>query len=213
MKRITLTLLVASVFAACAQAGPLSLTLLPTVGAVSGEPGSVVGWGFTIIYTGSTDWVLLTGSNFTGSTAYGSYVDYLSLGNAPVYVAGPSPESSTISQAWNSSSNPPLGLGEFDINSTAPPGAIIGGTVQVNYAVFSQDPNDLNFDPGSFITSGTLSAPAEVGVAPEPASLLTMSTALLTLAFEGLRRRKARQAGVRAPHRDQSSFLASKLPS
>jgi hypothetical protein len=121
-------------------------------------------------------------------------VDYLSLANAPLYVAGPSPESSTISQAWNSSSNPPLGLGEFDINPTAPPGAIIVGTVQVVYDVFSQDPNNPNFDPGSFITSGTVSASAEVGVSPEPASLLTMSTALLTLALAGLRRRQARRS-------------------
>jgi hypothetical protein len=193
MKRITLTLLLASAFAACAQAGTLSLTLLP-VGAISGEPGTVVGWGFTFINSGSPDWVVLTSSDFTGSTVYGHYVDYLSLGNAPLYVAGPAPESSTISVSWNSLSNPPLGLGEFDINSTARPGAIIGGTIQVVYDVFSQDPNNPNFDPGSFITSGTVSAPAEVGVSPEPPSLLTMSTALLPLAFVGWRRRKARRS-------------------
>jgi hypothetical protein len=194
MKRITLTLLLASAFAACAQAGTLSLTLLPTAGAISGEPGTVVGWGFTITYSGSPDWVVLTSSDFTGSTVYGNYVDYLSLVNAPLYVAGPAPESSTISVSWNPSSNPPQGVGEFDINSTALPGAIIVGTVQVSYDLFSQDPNDPNFDPGSFITSGTVSAPAEVGVSPEPPSLLTMSTALLPLAFAGWRRRKARRS-------------------
>jgi hypothetical protein len=194
MKRITLILLLAATFAACAQAGTLSLTLLPTSGAISGKAGTVVGWGFTLTNSESPDWVLLTSSNFTGSTIYGSYVDYLSLVNAPLYVAGPSPESSTFSVSWNPSSNPPLGLGEFDINSTALPGAIIAGTIQVGYDVFSQDPNDPSFDPGSFITSGTLSASAEVGVVPEPASLLTMCTALLPLAFAGLRRRKARRS-------------------
>lgn len=192
MKRITLALLIAAAFAACAQAGPLSLTLLPTSGIVTGSPGTVVGWGFTITYSGPSDWVLLTGSEFTGSTVYGSYVDYLSLSNAPLYVAGPSPESSTISQSWDPSSNPPLGLGEFDINATALPGAIIAGTIQVDYQVFSEDPNDPNFDPGSFVSSGTVSASAEVGVTPEPACLLTMSTALLPLAFAGLRRRRSR---------------------
>jgi hypothetical protein len=191
MKRITLALLITAAFVACAQAGPISLTLLPTSGTIGGGPGTVVGWGFTIT-NGSSDWVVLTGSDFTGSPVYGSYMDYLSLANAPLYVAGPSPESSTISSSWNSSSNPPLGLGEFDINSTALPGAIIAGSIQVDYDVFSQDPSNPNFDPGSFITSGTVSASAQVGVTAEPASLLMMSAALLPLAFAGLRRSKAR---------------------
>ena len=194
MKRITLSLLITAAFVACAQAGPVSLTLIPIAGAISGEPGTVVGWGFTLTNSGSPDWLVLTGSNFTGSTVYGNYVDYLSLLNAPLYVAGPAPESSTISVLWDPSSNPPLGVGEFDINATALPGAIIMGAVQVSYDLFSQDPNTPNFDPGSFITSGTVSAPAEVGVAPEPPSLLTMSTALLPLAFAGWRRRKARRS-------------------
>jgi hypothetical protein len=193
MKRITLALLIAAAFVACAQAGPLSLTLLPTSGTIGSGPGTVVGWGFAITNSGSPDWVVLTSSDFTGSPVYGSYVDYLSLVNAPLYVVGPSPESSTISRSWNSSSNPPLGLGEFDINSTALPGAIIVGSIQVDYDVFSQDPNNPNFDPGSFVTSGTVSASAQVGVTPEPASLLTMSMALLPLAFAGLRRSKARR--------------------
>ncbi len=194
MKRITLALLITAAFVACAQAGPLSLTLLPTSGTIGGGPGTVVGWGFTITNSASSDWVVLTGSDFTGSPVFGSYVDYLSLVNAPLYVAGPSPESSTISRPWNSSANPPLGLGEFDINSTALPGAIIVGSIQVDYDVFSQDPNNPNFDPGSFVTSGTVSASAQVGVTPEPASLLTMSTALVPLAFLGLRRSKARRS-------------------
>lgn len=191
MKRITLALVMGLAAAAWAQAGPVSLRLLPNSGAGGGQPGTVVGWGFTITNSGSPDWIVLTGSNFTGSTVYGSYVDYLSLGNAPLYVAGPSPESATISQVWNASSHPPLGLGEFDINSTALPGAIIPGTIQVSYDVFSQDPNDPNFDPGSFVTSGTVSASSDVVVTPEPASLLTMSMALPLLAFAFLRRPRA----------------------
>jgi hypothetical protein len=203
MKRITPALLIAAAFAVCAQAGPLSLTLLPTSGTVGGGPGSVVGWGFTITNSLPSDWVVLTGSAFTGSPVYGSYVDYLSLVNAPLYVAGPSPESPTISSSWNRSSNPRLGLGEFDINSTALPGAIVAGSMQVDYDVFSQDPNDPNFDPGSFVTSGTVSASAQVSVAaaptPEPATSLMMSTALLSLAFAGLRRGYFARLATAAP--------------
>ena len=191
MKRATLALLVVAAFAACAQASTIpTLALDPASGVVAGQPGTVVGWGFTLTYTASSDWVILADSSFTGSMVYGSYVDYLSLVNAPLYVAGPSPESSTISESWNSSSNPPLGLGEFDINSTALPGADIPGTIQVDYDVFSEDPNSPDFDPGSFLASGTVSASAQVDVTPEPASLLMMTTALLLFAYARWRRRK-----------------------
>jgi hypothetical protein len=190
MKHITLTLLVAAAFAACAQADTVALTLLPSSGVVGGEPGAVVGWGFTITDTSSSDWIVLADSTFTGSPIYGSYMDYLATG--PQYVAGPAPESSTISQSWDASTQ--LGLGEFDINATAPVGANIPGTINVDYDVFSQDPNDPNFDPDSFVTSGTVSASADVQVTPEPAPLLTMSSVLVLLACAGWRRRKVLQS-------------------
>ncbi len=196
MKRITLAFLVAAVFATCAQPAPIpAITLLPSSGA--GNPGAVVGWGFTLTYTAPSDWVVLTGSEFTGSQVYGTYVDYLSLSNAPLYVAGPAPESSTVQQAWKSSSKPPLGVGEFDINPTALVGVSITGDIVVHYSVFSQDPNSPNFDPdtSTVVADATLSDPVAVTVSPEPASLFLMSMALLPFAFEGWRlRRMSRRA-------------------
>jgi hypothetical protein len=177
-------------FAACSQAGVLpTLTLLPGDGSVSGAPGSVVGWGFSLTFTSTSDWVLLTGSAFTGSPVYGTYVDYLSLSNAPLYIAGPAPESSTVTQSWGPAANPQLGLGEFDIYPTALPGIPIPGNLVVNYDEFSQDPNNPNFDPGSFVTSGTITLPAEVTVTPEPSSVWAVgSGVLLALAWAGRRR-------------------------
>jgi hypothetical protein len=193
MKRITLTLLVAAAFAACAQADIIpTLTLIPSSGIVGSGPGTVVGWGFTIAYTASSDWIVLVSSDFTGSDTYGTYVDYLSGPTAPLYVAGPAPESSTISESWDSSAS--LGLGEFDIRPTALPGVDIPGSIQVDYDVFSQDPNDPNFDPGSFVTEGTVSASAQVDVTPEPAPFLMMSSALLLFTCAGWRRRKVRRS-------------------
>jgi len=196
MKRITLAILIAAAAAAGAQAATIpTLTLLPVSGNVAGLPGTVVGWGFTLTFTDPSDWVILTGSEFTGSPVYGTYVDYLSLASAPLYVAGPAPESSTVQQAWDSSLL--LGVGEFDINPTALIDAVIKGNIVVHYSVFSMDPNDPNFNPdtSTVVADATLSAPAQVTVTPEPSSLLLMlSAALLSLVLPRWRHGMARQA-------------------
>ena len=196
MKRITLAIVIAAVFAACAQAAAIpTLTLLPANGQVAGLPGTVVGWGFTLTYTDPSDWVILTGSEFTGSPVYGTYVDYLSLPTSPLYVAGPAPESSTVQQAWVSSSM--LGVGEFDINSTALIDAVIKGNIVVHYSVFSMDPNDPSFDPdtSTVVADATLSEAAQITVTPEPSSLLLMlSGVLLSFALAVRRHRIARRA-------------------
>lgn len=195
MKRITLAFLITAVFASCAQPAPIpAITLLPS--SAAGNPGSVVGWGFVLTYTAPSDWVVLTGSEFTGSEVYGTYIDYLSLSNAPLYVAGPAPESSTVQEPWKSSSKPPLGIGEFDINSTALVGASITGDIVVHYSVFSQDPNSPNFDPdtSTVVADATLSEPVQVSVSPEPASLFLMSMALLPFAWAVWRRPRVRRS-------------------
>lgn len=181
-------------FAVAAQSTPVpSIALLPSSGAVSGAPGSVVGWGFTLTYNAPSDWVVLTGSEFTGSQVYGTYVDYLSLPSAPLYVAGPAPEPQIVTQPWNSSLQ--LGVGEFDIDSTAPSSISITGDIVIHYSVFSQDPNNPNFDPdtSTVVADATISDPVQVNISPEPGSLLLMSTALLPLAFT-CKRRRLRQA-------------------
>lgn len=191
MKRIALAVLTVVSLAACAQATPIpTITLTPATGDVIGAPGAVVGWGFTLTYTATSDWVVLTGSEFTGSTVYGNYVDYLSLS---FYVAGPAPESSTINQPWVSSSQ--LGTGEFDINRTALPGADIMGDIVVHYSVFSEDPNSPSFDPGSVVVpDATVTDAVQIDITPEPASLLMMSGAMLPLAFAGWRRKNRRRS-------------------
>jgi hypothetical protein len=196
MKRITLAILIAAAVAAGAQAATIpTLTLLPVNGQVAGLPGTVVGWGFTLTFTDPSDWVILTGSEFTGSPVYGTYVDYLSLGSAPLYVAGPVPESSTVQQAWDSSLL--LGVGEFDINPTASIGAVIKGNIIVHYSEFSMDPNDPNFNPdtSTVVADATLSTSAQVVVTPEPSSwLLMLSAVFLSFALAGWRHRVARRA-------------------
>jgi hypothetical protein len=198
MRKLHLPALLAAL-AWCAQSE--TLTLIPSNGDVSGSPGSVVGWGFTLTYSAPADWVELTGSTFTGSMVYGTYQDYLSgcsMGvcnplNAPFYVAGPAPESSTVTAPWNPTSTPLSGLGEFDINSTAFPGATIAGDIIVVYDVFSVDPNSPGFDPitDTVATGLVLSAPAQVLVTPEPSEVFPLAVLLLALVRCRARRRIA----------------------
>jgi hypothetical protein len=158
---------------------------IPSNGVVSGSDGAVVGWGFGVTEVNPNDWLVLTGSSFTGSTLNGSYLDYLSLPTAPLYVAGPAPESSFVTQSWIESSQ--LGLGEFDIGAVASPGPIDGNII-VHYSVFSQDPNDPNFDPDTdtVIADATFSEPVEIDVlatVPEPAVFGLVLAALAVIVW------------------------------
>lgn len=185
MKRVILTILMALAFSAFAAADSITLTLDPASGNVKGNPGSVVGWGFTFTNT-TSNWVVLDSSSFTGSTVDGSYKDYLA---SAFYIIGPSPESSTLQQTWNPSAL--LGVGEFDINATAAPGTLIPGNIVVDYSVYSVDPNDPNFNPDTdtVIADATLYAPASVAV-PEPSSFpLLVGALFLPILFAGWRGR------------------------
>jgi len=189
MKKSMVVILMVGLFALCAQATP-TLTLIPSNGGVSGLPGDTVGWGFTVTNDSTTEWLSLSGSVFnqTGGLPFqGTYVDYISNPMAPFVVVGPSPESSSVMETFGSVLL--TGTGEFDIASTANSGPIIGNIV-VSYDVFSQDPNDPSFDPGSYLFSGMLTADASVNV-PEPASAM-MLLAGTPLLLGSLRRKLCR---------------------
>ncbi len=169
MKRVILTIVIAVAFSAFAAADSVTFILDPSSGSVSGNPGSVVGWGFAI--TNSTaDWLVLTGSTFdpTAGSDPGvgdgtNYTDFLS---SQFYVVDPS---STLSAAFDPNSM--SGVGEFDINPTAEPDTNAHGNIALTYDEYSQDPNSIGFDPGSIVLSDQMaSAPAMVTV-PEPSSL------------------------------------------
>jgi hypothetical protein len=157
-----------------ANAGPL-LTLDPVSGAISGLRGQTIGWGFSI--TNTTDWLLVTSASFSPAAAIGTFIDYT---QSNFVVVGPAPESTTVTQAFDTSTQ--SGIGSFTINPAAPFG-IVTGEIFLTYDLYSEDPNSPTFDPTSSLisTDNSLSAPASVQVVPEPATWLGMISALVLL--------------------------------
>ncbi len=185
MRRIVPAVLFAALVAAHAYATPMpTLALTPSAGSVSGSPGSVTGWGYTIHNT-TPDYMVLDDSYVSGGLAagtYGTYVDYIA---SNFIVINPA---STVGPV-NFDAATMAGTGEFDIAQFVPPDTLITGAINVDYSEFSQNPNSPTFDPSSFVTSGTLSATAQVGVAPEPECVLLTGLPLAWLALAGWRRR------------------------
>ncbi|HXS13871.1 MAG TPA: PEP-CTERM sorting domain-containing protein [Acidobacteriaceae bacterium] len=176
---------------ACAvqpAAASISLSLNPVSGSISGVPGETVGWGFAINNT-TSDFLFVNDSNFTGSGLVGTYTDFVS---GQFIVVGPPPETSSVSEAFSLSSQ--TGLGSFTIDSASAAGDSEAGDLEVDYSLFSQDPNSPNFDPGSFVGSGTLKEAASVFVSsavtatPEPSTLVLAFTGLVSAGLFARRR-------------------------
>src|SRR5258708_9857718 len=86
-----------------------TLTLDPPDGAISGLPGTTVGWGFT--FKNDTDFAVITGTEFCDSSStplpntcfplsanLGTYTDF---GGAQFIVAGPAPASPSITHTFD----------------------------------------------------------------------------------------------------------------
>ena len=190
MKQIFLTLLVASLIAASAYGDSLTLDLFPS-GTVSGAAGTVVGWGYNIANNDPSNWAVLNDSFVTGALSTGTFGTYQDYIGSNFIVIGPSSNTGNVAFSQGST-----GTGEFDIDMFVPP-MTITGDINIDYTLFAQDPNDPNFDPASFIVSGTISADAQVDVpssVPEPASVGLTLAALLCGGIVLCRRRAVETA-------------------
>ena len=178
-----------------ANATGISLTLNPLGGAISGAAGSTVGWGFTLINLG-VDFAVVTGSDFCVgvitspcANSLGTYTDFA---GPQFLVVGPSPESTSITQAFNNGLM--TGMGSFLINPATT--GSVSGDIVLTYDLYNVDPNSLNFNPLADTVSlgNSLTSAASVTVAtastPEPGSLL-----LLVIGIAGCWLAKKRLSG------------------
>jgi hypothetical protein len=166
------------------------ITLEPTSGAVTGTPGSIVGWGFTV-QAHPTLWTSFV-TSFTLSESdpsIGFYTDFIGMQGGPVnFVLAPGAPDWV--QAFDNSGQ--TGIGAFAILASAPAGAQNSGLIHVLFDLFTGDPNVCG---GCYSGSGELDLPFAVTVvnsspasAPEPATWTLMGAALGGLALFGLRR-------------------------
>jgi hypothetical protein len=192
MKLLAKYLLVLSTAVCGLQAAPI-LQLSPPGGALTGAPGQVVGWGFTL--TNTSDFLVVTSADYVTATPLGTFTDFISGFN--FIVAGPVPESSTVSQSFDASSF--TGIGSFLIDPGAVAGALSTGVIRLTYDLYSVSPNDPLFDPATDLRSGGLSldadASVQVSATPEPASWILMGASMagLVIGRRRLGRRSATQ--------------------
>jgi hypothetical protein len=162
-----------------AHAGPFTFTLLPGSGDISGEPGSTIGWGYSITNV-SADWLVLSSINhdpFASATPDTSLFDF------PILAPGATMLGGLFQITWD---------------ALAPIGLVERGSVILSAEFWDGDPLDLSA-PGSFLSladdqsaafTATVTGPTPV---PEPGTLLLMGSGAVAL----LRRhRKRRQANA-----------------
>jgi hypothetical protein len=165
-----------------ARADSLTFTLgtLPASGAISGPPGSTVGWGYTITNNSASYWLVTTGVSadpFVNGTPNAGIFDFPAV--APL---------STLTVAYDPSNF--LGLFEFTWDPNAPVGFVNMGTFVVTGEFWDNDPflggNFFDFAPDA---SAAYSVTATA--VPEPSTLLLLATGVAGVAMRkrGLRKR------------------------
>ena len=203
----------------------LELTLNPSSGIATGAIGSTTGWGYTI-HNPSPFWILFQGStlypvnafspgdpldfcnNLQPSLNFGTcYNDWIALGSNTPFTFGALAPGATFSQLFDL--NNQTGFASFIIvpvvtdslggdPMTVQPGLQAPSTIVEDYAAFTMDPNDPNFDPNasSVCTESTCGvwAGASINVTaatatPEPGTTILVGSALALLAALRLRRR------------------------
>jgi len=167
------------------------LTLDPPDGVVQGTPGSIVGWGFTLT-ADDTNWISVVTTALVDETnpSVGTYNDFAGPLGGPVNgVMAPGAASWTLPFDLIDR----LGLAAYVISENTVIGAVDTGVIDLNYELFSADPNTC---PTCATGFADVQAPFEVDVvapaaaAPEPEPEWLLGAALLLLGSRCRSRRK-----------------------
>jgi hypothetical protein len=163
-------------FIGSAHAVPVNLQISLTDPVLAGAPGSTEEWTATLsdpIDLAAGNSILITGSQFDDPcqgcvpppASVGTYTDLAGL--AFVVLA---PSGNCCGDPQSVSGEP---IGTFTFSSARLPGPV-SGFLEIDYAIFSGDPNDPSFNPDTQTVAPDVRAfvPVAVEPVPEPASLL-----------------------------------------
>ncbi|MCC6262641.1 MAG: hypothetical protein IT169_03615 [Bryobacterales bacterium] len=177
-----------------AKADPITLTLIPSNGAVSGAPGDTVGWGFSLT-NGSDNYLMVANSYFcqagedpffsTCTQLLGVYSDFIAANGIML----------APSQSWMETYDGTImaGVGEYTIDNAATPGSVDAGAISVVYNLFEGDPfvDGIPVD-GDFeiFTTASVTVEDRISPVPEPTPLLLLIGPLAVLIARERRRRE-----------------------
>ena len=173
MRKTLCTLMVLG--AGMLQAAPVSLTLTPASGIVSGHPGDTVGWGFTLV-NGLTDWISVTNVVLTGETnpSLGTFTDFMGPQGGPSPSFAVAPGGTWSETPFNNSLS--QGVGSYLIASNPIVPNSDSGTILVNFDTFNADPTTptaIQTEVGSTSATFLVNVTAATGT-PEPGSALLL---------------------------------------
>ncbi len=198
MKRFLLLSIAALATLLPAAAGPLSLTLDPVNGQVSGPAGTNVGWGFTL-NGDTTDWLVVTAVHLGGDPfPVGSFANFTDLLSTWVGSNVPLAPGGTLTQSWAGG----LGLAQFAIPGVSSTNDVGAFNILVDYDLYDSnpftDPNANYIDPGllgprqfSNTAQITVTAPDAGSGAPEPGTWVLFLTAAPLIVLGRRRTRRA----------------------
>lgn len=167
----------------------ITLTLTPVSGTVTGLPGSIAGWGYTIA-NNSTQYMVIVNSYFceagqdplftTCTQSLGAFSDFIAVAGTVI------PPQNTVARTFNNSSR--QGLGGYAIGANAA-GHSDAGSIVVVYDFYTANPFT---DPSATLVGGDIELTASAAVqvpalntfgAPALSTWGLLALALLLMAF------------------------------
>jgi hypothetical protein len=161
------------VFLPCAASADVLFTLLPIDGNISGPPGSLVGWGYSLTNTDPSNWFVSIGMN---SDSFSNGTPML-LFDFPILAPG-----GAVTEAFDSVNS--LGLFDLQWDVSAPGGFVNSGNFTLSGEWWDGDPlNGGNLIAGAPDIASAYSATVTTPTSamPEPSSFVLLAGAVVLL--------------------------------